>query len=282
MYHKTLFIKKYSGDLEKFSFNKLKKSLQNSGASDEEINSIIETITPQLYDGINSKEIYKKAFGILKKSNRICASKYSLKQAIYDLGPTGYPFERLIGALLKQKGYNTQVGVVLKGECVSHEIDVLAEKDDKVYAIECKFHMNAKTVSNVKVPLYINSRFIDIQKQWNNSEKTTYLKQGWLITNTRFTEDAINYGKCVDLTLLSWDYPKDNGISKNIDKFGLYPITTLTTITKREKKLLIEKDIILTQELIYASHKLKQMGFKDKKIKNIQSEAQRLCNVYPS
>ena len=273
------FIKKSSGELEQFSFEKLKKSLQKSGASYEEINSIVETIIPQLYDEITSKEIYRKAFLLLKKSNRIYASKYSLKRAIFDLGPTGYPFERLVGALLKQRGYKTEVSVVLQGECVSHEIDVLAEKDRSVYAIECKFHSNTNNVSNVKVPLYINSRFIDVQKQWNNSEKTTHLKQGWLVTNTRFTEDAINYGKCVRLTLLSWDYPKNNGISKNIDTFGLYPITTLTSLTKREKKLLIENDIILTQELVFASHKLKQLGFLANKIGNVLSEAQKLCKM---
>ncbi len=274
-----IFIKKYSGEFEQFSFHKLKKSLQKSGALNEEIDSIIESIAPQLYDGITSKEIYKKAFLLLKKSNHIYASKYSLKRAIFDLGPTGYPFERLVGALLKQKDYKTQVSVVLQGECVSHEIDVLAEKDGNVYAIECKFHSNANTVSNVKIPLYINSRFIDVQKKWNNSDKTTHLKQGWLVTNTRFTEDAINYGKCVGLTLLSWNYPKDNGISKNIDTFGLYPITTLTSLTKREKKLLIENDIILTQELAFASRKLKQLGFLAIKIKNIQFEAQKLCKM---
>ncbi len=275
----SFYIKKYSGELEEFSFEKLKKSLKKSDALDKEINSIIETITPQLYDEITSKEIYRKAFLLLKKYNRIYASKYSLKRAIFDLGPTGYPFERLIGALLKQRGYKTEISVVLQGECVSHEIDVLAEKDRSVYAIECKFHSNATNVSNVKIPLYINSRFIDVQKQWNNSEKTTQLKQGWLVTNTRFTKDAINYGKCVGLTLLSWNYPNGNGISKNIDKFGLYPITTLTSLTKREKKLLIENDIILIQELAFASRKLKQLGFLAIKIKNIQLEAQKLCKI---
>jgi len=275
----SFYIKKSSGKLEEFSFEKLKKSLKKSGALNKEINSIIETITPQLYNEITSKEIYRKAFLLLKKYNRIYASKYSLKRAIFDLGPTGYPFERLIGALLKQRGYKTEVSVVLQGECVSHEIDVLAEKNGNVYAIECKFHSNVNNASNVKVPLYINSRFIDVQKQWNSSEKTTHLKQGWLVTNTRFTEDAINYGKCVGLTLLSWDYPKGNGISKNIDTFGLYPITTLTSLTKREKKLLIENNIILTQELVLASRKLKQLGFLTTKIKNIQTEAQKLCKM---
>ncbi len=277
----SIFIKKASGELELFSFRKLKKSLERSGASEAIIHSIIKTLSPQLYDGISSKEVYKKAFRLLKKSNRACASKYSLKRAIFDLGPTGYPFERLVGAILKQKGYKTQVSVLLQGQCVTHEIDVLAEKEGNTFTIECKFHSNIKTVSNVKIPLYINSRFLDVQKKWNdNPDKTSFLKQGWIITNTRFTEDAIHYGKCAGLILLSWNYPKNNGISDNIDHYGLYPITALTSLTKNEKKLLIENDIILTQELLLVAHKLKKLHFSTTKIEKVIAEAQKLCNSF--
>ena len=255
MKQKPIFIKKNSIDVEPFSTQKLEHSLQRSGASKEDIENIISKIQPEIYDGISSNEIYKKAFAYLKKSNRTSASRYSLKRAIFELGPTGYPFERLVAALLREKGFNTTVSVILNGECVTHEIDVLAEKEGSVYAIECKFHSDSKVFSNVKIPLYINSRFLDIQKQWNtNPKNTTHLKQGWLVTNTRFTIDAINYAKCVGLTLLSWDYPSKNGIKENIDTYGLYPITTLTTLTLKEKHQLIENDIVLVKELYKTSY----------------------------
>ena len=278
MEQKTIYIKKSSGKLEVFSFDKLKKSLQKSNASSKEIELIIKIIKNQIYSGITSREIYKNAFRLLKKHNRVSASKYSLKRAIFDLGPTGYPFEKLVSALLQENGYKTKVSVLLEGECVRHEIDVLAEKNKNVYAIECKFHTSTTTVSNVKIPLYINSRFLDVQKQWNCSKNKTILKQGWLVTNTRFTEDAINYGNCVGLTMLSWNYPEGKGISSIIDRFGLYPLTALTTLKKREKQLLISHDIILTKELLFSGHKLKELGFSATHIEKILNEAQCLCN----
>ncbi|MBL4568394.1 MAG: restriction endonuclease [Flavobacteriaceae bacterium] len=260
MKKEKLSVKKNSDKVEFFSSQKLKKSLQACGATEEEVESITHNIQPQIYDGISSNEIHKKAFTLLKKCNRVYASKYNLKRAIFDLGPTGYPFERLVGALLREKGYKTKVSVILNGECVTYEIDVLAEKDGNVYAIECKFHSNNKTISNVKVPLYINSRFLDVQKQWNsNSKNKSHLRQGWLVTNTRFTKEAVNYAKCVGLTLLSWDYPKNNGMKANIDTYGLYPITALTSLTKKEKKQLIAIDIILTKELLKGSEHLKKI-----------------------
>lgn len=278
MNNKVVTVKKISGEVEPFSIKKLKKSLKNCGATEQEIEKIISNITPELYDGISSNLIYKKAFRLLKKDNRISASKYSLKRAIFDLGPTGYPFEKLVSALLKQKGYKTKIGEILKGACITHEIDVLAEKDGNVYVIECKFHKDPSTASNVKTPLYINSRFIDVQKTWNNASKTTHLKQGWLVTNTRFTKDAINYAKCVNLTLLSWNYPKNNGIKKNIDTYGLYPITTLTTLTKKEKTHLIEKDIILVKELSKNPDSLRYLNISEKQKASILAEVHLLCN----
>ncbi|MGB5420350.1 restriction endonuclease [Algibacter sp.] len=277
---KQIFIKKGNEEMELFSFEKLKQSLLSAGACKEVVDAIVHRIQPEIYDGISSNAIYKKAFSLLKKHNKVSASRYSLKRALFDLGPTGYPFERLVGALLKEKGYKTKVSVILNGECVTHEIDVLAEKEGNVYAIECKFHSDAKASSNVKVPLYINSRFLDIQKVWNSDAKNkTHLKQGWLVTNTRFTEDAINYAKCVGLTLLSWDYPKNNGLKANIDSLDLYPVTTLTTLSKKEKHQLIEKNVVLVKELFKASNIMKSIGISDVRIQRTLLEISELCKI---
>jgi len=277
---KQVYIKKSNDEIELFSFKKLKQSLRSAGASKDVVETIVNRIQPVIYDGMSSNEIYKKSFSLLKKYNKVSASRYSLKRALLELGPTGYPFERLVGALLKEKGYKTQVSVILNGECVTHEIDVLAEKDGNVYAIECKFHSDVKATSNVKVPLYINSRFLDIQKQWNiNSNHTTHLKQGWLVTNTRFTEDAINYAKCVGLTLLSWDYPKNNGLKANIDTLDLYPVTALTTLNKKEKHQLIDNDVVLVKELLSASEKMKNIGLSDIRIQRVLNEVKQLCEI---
>ncbi|WP_339837111.1 restriction endonuclease [uncultured Maribacter sp.] len=277
---KQVYIKKSNDEIELFSFKKLKQSLRSAGASKDVVETIVNRIQPVIYDGMSSNEIYKKSFSLLKKYNKVSASRYSLKRALLELGPTGYPFERLVGALLKEKGYKTQVSVILNGECVTHEIDVLAEKDGNVYAIECKFHSDVKATSNVKVPLYINSRFLDIQIQWNiNSNHTTHLKQGWLVTNTRFTEDAINYAKCVGLTLLSWDYPKNNGLKANIDTLDLYPVTALTTLNKKEKHQLIDNDVVLVKELLNASEKMKNIGLSDIRIQRVLNEVKQLCEI---
>lgn len=280
MENKTVYIEKANGEMEVFQVDKLKDSLRRSQATENEIDTIVENISSSLYNGMSSKEIYKKAFSLLKKINRTSASKYSLKRAISELGPTGYPFERLISALLRHNGYKTRVGDILQGKCVTHEVDVIAEKDGATYLVECKFHSDTKSVSSVKVPLYINSRFQDIQNNWNHDpNKTSHLKQGWLVTNTRFSLDALNYGECVGLHLLSWDYPENNGIKHNVDTYLLYPITTLTTLTKHEKDQLLEKDIILTKELFDKSTALKEIGISKTRRNRVLDEILKLCDL---
>jgi len=279
MSNKQFIVIKNSEEKEFYSEDKLRASLRSCGATSDQVDVIITQLNNQIYNGISTNELYNKAFSLLKKLDRVFASRYSLKRALFELGPTGYPFERLIGALLKEKGYKTKVGVILQGHCVTHEIDVLAEKEGSVYAIECKFHTDSKATSNVKVPLYINSRFLDVQKFWNASGKNdTNLKQGWLITNTRFTKDAIDYGKCIGLTLLSWDYPKGNGMKIKIDNYGLYPVTALTTLTKKEKQQLIETDFILIKELYSNLDFLQSIQISKSRINQTKNEIDKLLH----
>lgn len=108
-------IVKSSGDRVKFSLEKLRASLNRSGAEKDVVNRILDTVRDELYQGISTTEIYNRAYALLKKEKNCYASKYKLKKAIYELGPTGFPFEHFIAALLKYSGYETQVGEVLVG-----------------------------------------------------------------------------------------------------------------------------------------------------------------------
>ena len=270
---------KSSGEKVKFSLDKLRASLNRIGADKETIDHIIDNVRDELYQGISTKEIYNRAFALLKKKKSHLASKYKLKKAIYELGPTGFPFERFVSAILENSGYKTEVGAFLQGKCVKHEIDVIAHKQNETTIIECKFHSEQGLNCNVKIPLYINSRYIDVKTHWDrNPRNGTTLTKGWVVTNTRFTEDAIQYGNCCGLFLLSWDYPKDNGVKDRIDKLGLYPITVSTLLTNREKQFLLSRDIVLCKDLIGDSFFLDHLGISDTRKQKILNEIKQLCN----
>ena len=278
MIEKAIKIKKSSGEEVDFSLDKLRASLHRSGAGEDDVSHILNIVRDELYHGITSKEIYNRAFALLKKKKSVFASKYKLKKAIYELGPTGFPFEKFIGQVLKHTGYTTKVGVVVGGKCVQHEVDVVASNENHTLYVECKFHGEEGHNCNVKVPLYIHARYNDIISALNNTPSDT---EGWVVTNTRFTKDAIDYGICAGLTLLSWDYPKGNGLKERIDSLGLYPITVSTLLTKREKNFLLSRDIVLCKQLLGDSFYLDHLGITETRKSKILKDIQFLCNVKP-
>lgn len=274
----NLEITKSSGEKVRFSLDKLRKSLKRTGAENATIDQILDTVRDELYQGISTKEIYNRAFALLKKKKSYFASKYKLKKAIYELGPTGFPFERFVSAILDYSGYKTEVGSTLYGKCVSHEIDVIAQKNSSTTIIECKFHGEQGLKCNVKVPLYINSRYQDIKANWNPNKHQT-LTPGWVVTNTRFTEDALQYGNCCGLYLLSWDYPKNDGLKDRIDRLGLYPITVSTLLTNREKQFLLSRDVVLCRNLLSDNFYLDHLGVSETRKEKILFEISQLCET---
>jgi hypothetical protein len=127
-----------------------------------------------------------------------------LKRAIFDLGPSGFPFEHFIGELFAHQGYDVEVGVILDGACVGHEVDVLATK------------------STIQVPLYIDSRFRDIRNASPDRAATI---------------DALQYGACAGLHLADWDSPREGSLKMRIDGSGLHPSPRRTQNPKDPRRM---------------------------------------------
>lgn len=270
---------KASGEKVPFQIEKLANSLRRANAREEYIQEILDKVSSEIFDGITTKKIYKMAFKMLKSKSRISASRYKLKKALMELGPTGFPFEKFVGKLMEHEGFKTEVGVIVQGNCVQHEIDVIAQKDNNHYMIECKYHSEQGRFCNVKIPLYINSRFLDVEKQWEQQKgHENKLHKGGVYTNTRFSTDAIQYGKCVGLLMTSWDYPFGNGLKERIDTSGLHPLTVLTTLSKSEKTKLLDKGLVLCKEISENPIILDKVGIPKSRHKNILDDSNKLCN----
>jgi hypothetical protein len=270
---------KHSGDIVDFDENKLKRSLMKSGADENIVDSVIETIKREIYEGISTKKIYKLAFSLLKKASNSHAARYNLRTAIELLGPAGFFFEKYVSRLFASEGYQTITNIILQGKCVSHEIDVILKKEALIAIVECKFHERREANSDVKVPLYILSRFNDLKGKYHRifSNKDE-ISKCWIITNNRFTTDAVSFATCSGLNLLSWDYPVNQNLRTKIDTNNLYPITCLTTLSIAEKSKLLILDIIMVKEIINHSESLEKIGLSENRIKNVLKEASELCN----
>lgn len=243
-------IKKHSGELTEFDDEKLRYSLSKSGASEIEIEEVIEKMQPHIHDGMTTKTIYQLAFNQLKKVSGTLAARYSLKRALLDLGPAGFYFEQWIAKFLQNYGYQTLTNEIVQGEAVSHESDVIAKRGNDLFWIECKFRNTISSKITVTTPMYLLSRIKDVSvRSYNFFGKEEKVTQGWLITNVYLTSDAIAFGEYYGIKMLSWDYPVNRSIKHLVDQKALYPITCLTTLSKREKEYLLSKGYVLVKDL---------------------------------
>lgn len=273
-------IKNNAGETVEFEISKLENSLRNSGAGEQSLKRVLETILPKCFDGITTGELYRMAFEELKKISNSVAARYSLKKALLELGPAGFYFEQWIARVFQNIGYKTETGQLIKGHAVTHEADVIAKKDDKTYWVECKFRNAEDTKISVTTPMYVLSRIKDISDiQYNLFGTKTEFTAGWLITNTYFTKDSIAFSEYYGLRLLSWDYPKDKNIKSLVDQNALYPITCLTTLDGKQKQKLLEEKCVLAKELFNNQNLLNILELNDEKKSEVLKEARELMTI---
>lgn len=272
---KNFVIKKRCSDYEPFDLLKLRKSLQKSGASRSLCDEVVSEISPKIRDRSTSNELFKLARKTLAKKSQVLAANYHIVRGIYELGPTGYPFEKLCAEMLKKKGFHTRVGVILKGEYVKHEVDVIAERSDARLLCECKFHNKNTGKSNVKVPLYIQSRFLDILGHHGKDSYNSYA----IFSNTTFSKDAITYAEGVGIKLFSMNYPRKNTFVDHIIRYKIYPITCLKTLKRRDIQFLLDKGVVVIKQLKERIELLEEREIKPNEITAIQREINLLLKA---
>lgn len=274
---KHVLITKADGEQELFDPHKLDASLARAGASTAVRSDIVERVGKHLAEGMRTEDIYSHAFGMLREEGSpAVAARYSIKRAVFALGPSGFPFEQFLSEVLRAHGWQTQTGVAVTGRCAPHEVDVLARKGNRTIGIEAKFHNEAGGKTDIKDALYVHARFEDLAR---SPEKSSRVDEGWLVTNTRFTRNAIRYAQCSNLTLLGWDYPRNKGLLQYIEHKRVHPLTALTTLSDGEKRRLMENRIVLCRS-IQSEHLLREYGVKPDRVGKVLEEAKYLCQPF--
>jgi hypothetical protein len=248
-------ITKASGLPEDFSEKKLTTSLKNAGVAPNIRKEALHFVKDNLSPDIDTNKVHQLVGQYLKQhSQPLHQLNYNLKRAIFKLGPTGYPFEHFVAQILEQFGYHTKVGVILKGKCVHHEIDIVAKKDNQVFYIECKFHNRPGLKTDIQAALYTYARFQDVisavkEVDYPKGVQPQQVHHSWLFTNTKATKDVNSYAKCQNMKFTSWGSPGKQSLHDLIITSNLHPITALNSISGDQIKLLLKQNIVTLKRL---------------------------------
>lgn len=248
--NEQVMIIKMNGERELFDSEKLRASLIHSGASEQDAHKVLDHILPELHNEMTTGEVYEHAFIVLKEISKPVARSYSLRRAVMNLGPSGFPFEDFIAQVLRAKGFKCETRQTVLGECVPHEVDVVAYNEKKLIMVEAKFHNDLGTNSDLKVALYVKARFDDLRGNvFDYGGKGRHITDGWLITNTKFSSTAVHYGVCKNLTMIGWNYPEKGNLQNMIEDEGLHPITCLISLSNTDKRALLGGGIVLSSDI---------------------------------
>lgn len=242
-----LVVVKKSGDVEAYDEEKVRRTMNRVGVPDDLKPEILAHIKEKFQNGeMSTDDLFHHVMEYLEPRDRKSSLRLNLRQAIFELGPTGFPFEQYLAQIFRSMGYTVATDVIMNGDCVKHEIDLVLEKDGHKEIVEVKFHNHHVVKTDVQVALYTYARFLDV-KEKNNVENV------WLVTNTKLTTEAIAYANCKGMPVIAWNYPEHGNLQDLVEEPEMYPITLLTSLSEQEKKRLVEKNIVFCRDLLTKS-----------------------------
>jgi hypothetical protein len=254
---KNLYVVNSRGEKEPFSFKKVYQSAKRVGASESLARKTTESVAKTVYPGIKTSEIFNEVKNLLQKENSRAAIKFSLKKAIQKLGPTGFPFEKYVGAIFESLGFKVKLNQFLWGRCLKYEIDFLAKKENLLYVGECKYRSlleEGKVHSNIVLILF--GKFFDLKEGIFSKDYNLPATSKVSAEDRRVMEGLESYlrgplFKNLNIKpLLGWRYPKNKGLEYLIESQNLYPITILPSLKNYLAEILVSKKIMLVKDFL--------------------------------
>jgi len=278
----ALSVTKADGSIQLFQKEKITRTCIRMGASREVAEAVADKIERRVHDGIKSKQILNMIFRHLARYQDEVKSHIDLRRALGLMRPKP-DFEQFVQILLKEHGYEVTPNLIVRGKCVEHEVDAIAIKDGKTYAIEVKHHFNHHALTGLDVSRIARAIFEDITEGFKLGLNSTDLFKATVICNTKFSDHAKRYGDCRGIEQIGWNYPAQHGLEDMIEEKKLYPITYLKTLDATLRRRLTGEGIILLKQLLtYESGALsRRLRTSRDRIEALIEKAKAILSYYP-
>lgn len=239
---------KSNGERVPFDAERVRQSILRAGGAQVDVDAVVAAVQRSIHASSTTNDVYKAVRHELALRTPGVACRYTLRDALLQLGPAGFYFEQYLAQLLAHTGYTTELPDEFEGSCVRHEVDVVAKKDGKEFAIEAKFRSKTGNVVHLKDVLASYARYLDLL-DGAVTHRCPRFDAFWIVTNGKFSDRAATYGTCKRMPLIGWNFPtRTTGLASMIDRTGLYPVTVLN-ISKAELSSFADAGLLLCDDL---------------------------------
>lgn len=273
-------VKKADGSYQLFDRAKVVRTCLRMRATRQEAESVAEKIEKRIYEGIPTKKILQMIFSYLENFQPNIKHRIDLRESI-SLLRSKPDFERFVSLILEEFGYEVKLNQILKGKCVEHEIDVLAEKKKETTYVEVKHHVQYHTYTGIDVALSGYATFLDLIEGFKNKTHDFNFKRAMIVCNTKFSDHALNYMKCMRINFLGWRAPEDGGLEHIIEEKKFYPITLIKSLMREDEPKLGDRGIVLLKQLVNIDEKdlVRETGIPLTRIEQYREVAKEILRI---
>lgn len=244
----VVFVTKADGSKQLFEKEKVVRTCLRLGASPQVAHDVANKVERRLYDGISTRLILGMIFRFMRKHQPGVRYLFDLKRGL-SLMSSKPEFELFVQVLLTNNGFEVESNRVLKGLCGEHEVDGLARKNGVTYFVEAKHHFGYHALTGLDESRIARAILEDVSEQYALYGNLK-IDRAMLVTNTRYSAHAIQYGRCRNIMQIGWSYPENAGLQKMIEEKKLYPLSCLRGLKDNMRVQLVYAGIVLIKQLI--------------------------------
>jgi len=245
----NIYVAKADGSRQLFDREKIVRTCLRMGANRHIAEEIANKIETRIYDGIETEEILKKIFRLLRRYRPVMRHLTDLRKSLSLMNPKP-EFECYVQLVLRENGYEVTPSQLIRGRCVEHEVDAIARKDDLTYFVEVKHHYNYHTPTGLDESRIARAVLEDVTEGYELELNNLRIDRAMIVCNTKYSDHAKRYGECRGILQIGWSSPPYHGLQEMIEENRLHPITCLKDLTKETREKLTSAGIVLIRQLV--------------------------------
>jgi HJR/Mrr/RecB family endonuclease len=219
------------------------------GANIHVANEVAERIERRLYENISTQIILELIFQLMNEYKPAVGYLFDLRKGISLMEPKP-EFETFVRVLLSHSGFEVTPNQILRGKCGEHEVDGIAKKDGVTYFVEAKHHLSYHALTGLDESRIAQAVLEDATDGFMLGITELKIDRAMIVTNTKYSEHAIQYGTCKSILQIGWISPQYLGIKDMVEKSKLYPLSCLRGLSGETRIKLVNSGIVLIKQLL--------------------------------
>ncbi len=219
------------------------------GASRLEAEEIAGKIENRIYDGISTARVLQMIFQFIHRFNPRASRLYDLRRGL-SLMNSKPEFERFVQILLMNAGFEVNPNKILRGKCIEHEVDAIARKNGITYFVEVKHHYNYHAFTGLDESRIARALLEDVSEGFNLGLTNLKIDRAMIVTNTKYSEQALQYGTCRNIMQIGWSTAANLGLRDLIQEKKLYPLSCIRGLKADLRLKLVDSGVVLINQLV--------------------------------